>query len=247
MDWPTLLLLSTITINFEHWSPQHYTTQMAFSDFKDIVTKGQILVEHPENLTISNSTLTFYMPKGKVFIEGSGAQIILPMIPKSSLTLEYLVYFDGGDTEYQWTSGGKLPGIAGGKAYTGGHPANQGDGFSARVMFGAGGAVFPYVYHVDMKGRYGDNLGIIALNRLKQREWNLVKLEITMNTQQNYDGRLELWANHQLVGKKENMRYCTKGCDIDKLMLVSFHGGQSPDYRPSKDQKIRFKWFRFYF
>lgn len=232
-------------VQFDHWNNQAYTKQMALSDFGDIVSTDNFLIEHGENLSVDKETLAFQMHKNKVWIEGSGAQIVMPIIPQSTMTLEYSVYFDGGDSDYDWTSGGKLPGIAGGRGYTGGEPARAGDGFSARLMFGEGGQIFAYVYHVDMNGKYGDPLGIIAYNILKQHEWNRIKIIYQMNTRSDYNGRMEVWANGEYVGEKNYMRFCTQGCKIDKFLLVSFHGGQTPDYKPSKDQKIRFKWFHF--
>lgn len=83
-------------IVFDHWRDQAYTRQMALSDFGDIVSTDNFLIEHGENLSIDNSTLTFQMLKDKVWIEGSGAQIVMPIVPQSTMTLEYSVYFDGG-------------------------------------------------------------------------------------------------------------------------------------------------------
>ena len=249
-----VILLSLVTTNqlethvvFDHWPNQPYTRNMFLSDFENLLvsTDENLLVEHAENLSVQDSALTFHMPKDKVWIEGSGAQIVMPIIPQQEMTLEYSVYFDGKGSPYEWTSSGKLPGVAGGKGYTGGSPAGAGDGFSARLMFGEGGQLFAYVYHVDMKGKYGDPLEIVAYNILKQNEWNKIKISCRLNTGSDYNGRMEVWANGEYVGEKNYMRFCTNGCRIDKFLLVSFHGGQTPDYRPTRDQDIKFKWFHF--
>jgi hypothetical protein len=233
-------------VSFEHWPDQPYTTNMVLTDFENLVaTDVTPVVEREENLSIKDSVLTFHMPKDKVWIEGSGSQIVMPILPQQEMTLEYSVYFDGKGSPYEWTSGGKLPGVAGGKGYTGGSPAGAGDGFSARLMFGEGGQLFAYVYHADMKGKYGDSLGIVAYHVLKQNEWNQIRIKYRINTSSDYNGRMEVWANGEYIGEKNYLRFCTNGCQIDKFLLVSFHGGQTPDYRPTKDQDIKFKWFHF--
>jgi len=240
-------LCASQQLTFTHWDNQPYTKQMVLQDFTELVTTDNFLVEHGENLSIENGLLTFQMIKDKVWVEGSGAQIVLPIKPQKEMILEYEVYFDGGDSPYDWTTGGKLPGIAGGRGYTGGEPAGAGDGFSARLMFGVNGQLYAYVYHVDMKGKYGESLGIVANNILKQYEWNTIKILYRMNTHDDYNGRMEVWANGEYVGEKNHMRFCTNYCSIDKFLLVSFHGGQTPDYRPSKNQKVKFRSFSFYY
>lgn len=237
--------ITTHHVDFKQWKDLPYTTNMVAIDFSGILSNTKMIqVEHPENVSIKDSLLTFNMPKDKVWVEGSGAQFVIPTDPRQSVTLEYEVYFDGNGSPYDWTSGGKLPGFAGGKGYTGGSPATAGDGFSVRLMFGEGGQLFAYVYHVDMKGSYGEPLGIVANNILKQYTWNKITIKCQINTHEDYNGRLEVWANDEYVGEKNSIRFCTKGCQIDKILLVSYHGGQTPDYKPTQDQSVKFKWFR---
>jgi hypothetical protein len=233
------------TITFSRWKGSSvYTKDMASEDFKDWVTSDDFIVEHSENLSVDDEgSLTFTMRKGKIWPEGSGSQIILPVKPAKQYTLEYSVYFDGGIDPYHWTSGGKLPGIAGGKGYTGGNSANAGDGFSARLMFGYDQAVWAYVYHKDMKGKYGEALGISKGKAFKLNEWNTVRIEYRMNSGEQYDGSMRLTVNGILVGENNRIRFRTNDCPIDKLLIVAFHGGASDDYRPSHDQAIKFKWF----
>lgn len=149
---------SVPVITFEKWKGQAYTEDKAKEDFASIAN-GAFIIEHPENLSVDDEgNLTFRMLKGKIWTEGSGAQVKIPIKKVRELTLTYEVLFDGGEGEYDWTAGGKLPGVAGGKGYTGGDPANNGDGFSARLMFGYDRAVWAYIYHKDMGGKYGEAL-----------------------------------------------------------------------------------------
>jgi|GEM_PF-4824485 len=231
-------------VSFENWNDQPYTKSMIFSDFSDLLMSNKFIVEHGENLSIDKGTLAFKMLKNKVWIEGgSGAQVVMPIKPRANLWLEYLVYFDGEGSDYEWTTGGKLPGVSGGKGYTGGESARTGDGFSARMMFGQNGRLFAYVYHSNMTGIYGETMGILADNVLKQKKWNRVRIYYSMNTKDNHDGSMAVWVNGRPIGRNDRIQFCSKECQIDKFLLVSFHGGQTPDYKPTKNQKIRFKWF----
>ncbi len=223
-----------------------YTKDTAIQDFNHILTSANFEIDKPENLYVDkNNNLSFKMHQGKVWIEGSGAQIILPIIARKQVDLQYKVFFYGHDnTDYEWTSGGKIMGVAGGRGYTGGDNASLGDGFSVRLMFGDGGQVFAYVYHADMPGRYGDPLNIVAYKILRQHSWNKFRISIILNTHKNYNGHLTIWVNDEFIGSRSNIRFCTNNCSIDKLLIVAFHGGNTPDYRPNKDQEIKVSWLK---
>ena len=87
---------------------------------------------------------------------GCGMQIkwTLPESAKS-LWASYRVKFEEG---FDFRRGGKLPGLCGGKCYTGGHIPQKGDGWSARLMWRPGGKVVQYMYFVDQAGTYGDDM-----------------------------------------------------------------------------------------
>lgn len=228
-----------VSIDFKRWQAgQAYTAEMAKADFAPVIT-GEPQLARRHNISIdADKSLSFKQEAGKVAATGGGGQILIPIKPSTQYTLEYKVQFDGAG-DYEWTWGGKLPGVGGGKTYFGGIPATAGDGFSARFMFGRGGRIFAYVYHKDMPGKYGDPLGILMLRAFTSSRWHTVRAFYKVNTGVHYDGIFRAWVDGNLVGEKTNLRYSTNGSLIDMLHLALFHGGQEPEYEPSKDQLIK--------
>jgi hypothetical protein len=229
-----------VSIDFKRWQAgQTYTAEMAKADFAPVIT-GEPRLSRRHNISIdAEKSLSFKQEAGKVAATGGGGQILIPIKPSTQYTLEYKIQFDGAEGPYEWTLGGKLPGVGGGKTYFGGIPATAGDGFSARFMFGRGGRIFAYVYHKDMPGKYGDPLGIQLLKAFTSNRWHTVRAFYKVNTGVHYDGIFRAWVDGNFVGEKTNLRYSTNGSLIDTLHLALFHGGQEPEYEPSKDQLIK--------
>jgi hypothetical protein len=228
-----------------------YTDAQAIADFGSIKQKTQT-----DRITISSAGhLVFFMPQGGVGTSGSGGQILADLQPKDDYTVVYRVRFNPITGTYDWTEGGKLPGVGGGKNYTGGNGAQLGDGFSVRLHFKPGGHLIPYVYHADMEGSYGDGFGpdmnTQALKDvvLSSNMWHTIKIYVKVNTESNNNGVLKIYIDDMNTPKftKTDIKYVTNGSKVDTLHLTAFHGGSDPvRFGPSHDQKIDFDWVKIH-
>ena len=108
--------------------------------------------------------LAVLYPAGGVGPAAGGAQWKFDFGRKlDSATVEYKVKFPVG---VDFAKGGKLPGLCGGTAPSGGNPPNGTDGFSARIMWrrnsagadSAHGYIGQYLYNVNQISIYGDDL-----------------------------------------------------------------------------------------
>ena len=201
-------------------------------------------VEDPDQP--GNQVLRVLHPEGAVGPgNGSGIQMEIDLIPQDRYWFSFRVRF--GD-DFVWRAGGKLPGLAGGTAPTGGQNVT-GDGWSARNMWFGGGKFAPYIYHVDQAGMYGDTLGgtesFGPRSRFTAGQWHHVAGYVQLNTDSNRDGTYKLYLNGLEIKDREDLRYRTEGrADINKVLFVTFFGGQSDDYQPVKDEYIFFDDFR---
>jgi hypothetical protein len=86
-----------------------------------------------------------------------GAGFLISRGPeRAHACLSYEVRFPAG---FQFIKGGKLPGLYGGRAPSGGDAVAEGDGFSARFMWRRAGAGEIYLYQAGHTARYGDSIG----------------------------------------------------------------------------------------
>jgi hypothetical protein len=182
----------------------------------------------PQYSQINNQTLRIKTPAGNWHNDGGiGARATL--ISKQSYTLEYQVKFDSG---FQWVKGGKLPGLAGGTAPTGGNPPTDGKGFSARFMWRQNGLLVAYLYYIDQNGQYGEDVSTGFY--LPINEWVNIKQYIQMNTGSNTNGKLQVWVNGvEKINK--TIRWMTSGHQVNKLYFDTFFGGNDASWAPSVD------------
>ena len=136
-DWPNLQSLST----------KFPLLSLGF-------TQERVAIEMFKN----NRVLKILYPKDKFGSWQSGAtwQMKLPYSGQKKsyeqLSLEYKVMFKEG---FLFTRdglfGGKLPGLMGGEAISGGATANGRNGWTSRLMWGQRGRGLGYLYYPDMK------------------------------------------------------------------------------------------------
>ncbi|MGE0760328.1 MAG: polysaccharide lyase [Pirellulaceae bacterium] len=153
----------------------------------------------------------------------------------------YFRYYLRFDRDWNMaTSGGKLPGISGtyGKAGWGGRPVNGRDGWSARGLFetrpGADStAIGFYVYHADMRGKYGENW--LFTPRLTHGRWYCVEQYCRLNRvtpdgqRGETDGVLRGWIDGEPAFERTSIRFR----DVDTLRIEEvwvnvYHGGERP-------------------
>ncbi|KNC81645.1 hypothetical protein SARC_06050 [Sphaeroforma arctica JP610] len=166
-------------------------------------------------------------------------------------TLEYEVYFP---EDFEWTLGGKLPGMYGGdKECSGERPSDGTNCFSTRLMWREDGEGEAYMYipveeqqfDVQDKCHMGDDPTHCSLNRgvlnFQAGSWNKLKQIITLNTVGDNDGWFELYHNNKLVMKERIVYRTTEKLRLSGMFFSTFFGGDSEEYAPERDQYLSFK------
>ena len=188
-----------------------------------------------------NRFLRVEFPAGGVGPGEGGAQFRTDLGANSSdeLFLSYRVRFENG---FDWSLGGKLPGLAGGTANTGGDRPNGRDGWSARMMWRQNGAATQYVYHPDQPGQFGDTTFWdvpFATGR-----WLQVEHQVRLNTPGRSDGFIRGWLDGRLVMDRQGMRFRdTADIEIDSLLFSTYFGGSTPEWAPDRDVHVDFDDF----
>ena len=165
-------------------------------------------------------------PAGSVGPSEGGGQFRVRLPARDEYYLSYMLKFEEG---FDFRRGGKLPGLCGGRANTGGNRPT-GDGWSARYMWRGDGRIVVYLYHLDQRGRYGDY-------QLTQR--------IRVNTPGEPDGHLQVWVDGREALHRQDIRYrSVPGAQVDTFYFSTFHGGNTPDWAPRTDSFALFDQFR---
>jgi hypothetical protein len=135
--------------------------------------------------------------------------------------------------------GGKLPGLAGGNANTGGHKPNGQDGWSARMMWRPDGKIVQYVYQPDQPGNYGvdypwDFGGYPRY--FTPGQWYCVETYVQMNSPGKKDGVIRSWLNGEKALEVKNLRFRDiPSLQIDKMYFSTFFGGADATWAPPAD------------
>jgi hypothetical protein len=148
------------------------------------------------------------------------------------LFLQYEVKFD---SNFNFVKGGKLPGLAGGKANTGGIKPTGKDGWSTRMMFWSEGKLCFWIYHKDQPGTYGDSLFFKKDGQyfqFKKGELYTIKHHIKINDPDKNNGLTEGFVNDSLYAFRNNLQFSTtEQLAIDQLIFSVFLGGEEKEYQ----------------
>ena len=168
-----------------------------------------------------------------------------------TLWLSYDVQFEPG---FEFVRGGKLPGLCGGKCYTGGDRPAKGDGWSACVMWRKNGRAVQYMYFVEQTSKYGDDCPWNLGGRIPQKKfilgsWHRIVSVVSLNSVSregtgDRNGSVKTWMDGELVLNLDTLRlrdYASQ--KIDQFYLSTFHGGNTEEWSPSHDSFVRFDNF----
>jgi len=171
-------------------------------------------VKYPRNSYSPNGVKKENAPWG-------GAQFISDIGLHDSLRLRYYVRFD---KRFDFVKGGKLPGLCGGTANSGGHIPNGTDGFSTRFMWRATGSGELYAYMPDSQ-EWGTSLGRDNW-QFKRGTWQLVEHQLVLNNPGSSNGIVRVWIDGELVlEQKELLFRTTTVLKIDGIFFSTFFGG----------------------
>jgi hypothetical protein len=173
---------------------------------------------------------------GKFGAGGNGHLIRLPLAPGREYVLEYRLRFDPG---WDFSRGGKIPGLAGGNAPSGCQRSTD-VGFTARQMWRENGRLIGYIYDMDQAGACGN--AIATGFNFAVGQWYRVKQRIKLNTGSSRNGVLELWIDDRQVINRSNMGWMIEAPDrrIDRLFLDFFFGGSTADWSPRRNCSLSF-------
>ncbi|MEM6643864.1 MAG: polysaccharide lyase [Bacteroidota bacterium] len=187
---------------------------------------------------ISSNAVRITIPKNK-YGEASGVWAKVRVQDASRYNLEYKVKFSSG---FDWDKGGKLPGLVGGKGYTGcrgSQAKNNGDGWSARVMWhkwtsenGGKPYIVSYLYYKNMPNSCGHEPG--GKKTINSNTWYTVRYEVKLNTGSNNNGKLKIVVGGQTIYNNNNFRYATKWSPVNNIHWDIFRGGGDSSWASSK-------------
>jgi hypothetical protein len=176
----------------------------------------------------------------------NGIVLVVPLTKQvDNACLSYDLRFDDN---FDWSMGGKLPGLSGvapGVSPTlpagGGSPGDK--GWSGRAMWQPNGGMISYMYGPRQVDYYGD--GIKWSKGVVRATWHAVKICYTMNTVGanggNTDGKLQVWLDGGQVLNVTNHVFRERtDVHISHLMWSVFRGGSTMDWAGKWDSWVDF-------
>lgn len=183
------------------------------------------------------NALMAYFPAGAVGPKAGGATFILGVPPSQARDVSYRIFISSG---FDFANGGKLPGLcSGGGKYSGGRIPVHGDGWSARLVWGRSGSLGAYLYHVGMKGPWGETIGSRAV--LRRERWHRIRQAVELSPTDHERSRLRVWVDDTLVMdlRDLDLRRGDAG-EIDSICFSAFHGGNGARFAPARSGFILF-------
>lgn len=201
-----------------------YTQDKCLSDFNSLDFFGR-------TGDIVQNQLRGFTPANQHGNSRTGIAFRANLPPSNEYFLCYQLRFSSNwDTQ---AKGGKLPGLGGGVANSGGNKP-IGDGWSARYMFRPNLRLVLYLYHMDQPGVFGQDFNTNVF--MATGVWYTITQRIKLNTENNNDGIFQIWIGNQLVASANNIRFRIEPlAPINKFMFSHFMGGSDNTWGLSED------------
>lgn len=211
--------------------------------WNDGVDEGRVAVFEGDEAWSGRSLRVSYPAGGVGPGEGGGQWKLEFGASYPELYCAYRLRFRPG---FDFVKGGKLPGLAGGVANTGGDKPTGADGWSGRMMWREGGQIVQYTYHPDQPTEYGEDMpwDLGGQRHFVPGEWHLVEHRVVMNTPGESDGALEGWLDGELVFSRAGIRF-RDAADfaVDLFYFSTFFGGSDASWAPPADTYVDFDEF----
>lgn len=247
---------SNLNIDFEHLKPGKLTDRETKKNWmgsqilcgkKDFIFYKMGITRHPFFISknTDNQFLKVLIP-AKHYGPITGAQWKIPFSPKNEYYFSYRIKFE---KDFDFVKGGKLPGLAGGKANAGGNVPNGYDGWSARMMFWENGKLSYYLYFPKQSSKWGERLYLTDVDgdtlHISRQKWHTITQHVKLNTPNQSNGILQAWfdgtetfySDTILFRKDEKLK-------IDQILFSVFLGGDNDSWSSLKDEYICFDDFR---
>ncbi len=191
-----------------------------------------------------NRYLRVEYPAGEAGSRNSGASFVVNLPDSEYCILEYMVRFEDG---FDFSKGGKLPGLTSGGSYWTGFrvPAN-GEGWSARYMWRgdrtpdwkrdynrSDASLFLYLYWMNQERSYGD---YISLNyTVVPGVWYVIKQEVYVGDPGEANAYIRVYINDSLVLDMSNIQLWGEGYNamVDSFYFSTFFGGSGSSWAPN--------------
>jgi hypothetical protein len=194
-----------------------------------------------------------HLPKGRV---GSASGITEKISLHGKFQRVYLEYFVKFSPNFQCipTLGqeqtGKLPGLAGGKRYSGkrGQSWGQNRGWSVRVNWREFCKANLYLYHLGQKGKSGEDLPIGKLFFQPGKTYK-IGLLVQLNDKSRSNGSIQVWINNRKAVEHGQIRFQNRekfSGEIDKILFHVFLGGGDDRWAHDRDEEILIWGLRAY-
>lgn len=222
--------------------------RQAFGTHDDWATDKNVTILSPAQTGLDETGMRVAYPAGTSSPGdqaegGAGFYATIPGLHGAERAcLSYRVRFPEG---FDFVKGGKLPGLYGGNAPSGGD-AVTGDGYSMRFMWRRDGKGELYEYVVNKKKHYGKSVGR-GLWHFPTGEWVTIEQEIVLNDPQRRNGIARVWIDGRPILEQRGIVYRKlPTVYADGLMFSTFFGGHGKSWRTPRDQHVDFADFRFY-
>src|SRR5665213_3046556 len=179
----------------------------------------------------------------------SGYQFLshFPKLGFPAMREAYLRYYLRFEPGFDFVKGGKLPGLGGGQANTGGHAPNGCDGWTARMMWRPDGRIVQYVYHPGQKGIYGDDLDWAVDGKpvyFEPGRWACVETRVKLNDPGSNNGEIQSWLDGREALHAKGLRFRdVPELKLDVFFFSTFFGGGDLSWAAHKDEIADFSGF----
>lgn len=266
----TLAILFSLTILFSlamgedcwtdqsfsrHRSNHEYSSDDAKQDFPGATGPFKMIADDGKgdsSLTrINDNAIRGSFRKGKILGYDTGFTFY-SMNPSEAdeASMSYSVKFSSG---FDWTRGGKLPGLCGGDSPdrssacpVGCSDVDKDRGFSTRLMWRSKGNVVTYAYYPDKPKSIRCGEDWVWSDSLKAGKWHDIRMWIKLNTNGNANGEFKSWLDGKQVLHKKRIRFRYRDdYKVSRTYITTYCGGSSVSmFAPKQDQYIWFDNFK---
>lgn len=231
-------------IDFEHQQNGEYTSTMFNTDFNN--EWGNVTGEANIVDINGSSKLAVTHPKGHYKKGISGGKDLNEF---DELYFSYQITFG---KDYDFSMGGKMPGLAGLNPDASNKPdgcdsVGEDDGFSLRSMFREDGRAIGYFYHQDKTEKCGDEIDYQHEGKnfsFKREKTYLIEQYVKMNDANQANGIVTIYVNGFKVLERRNMTFSENGVHaINYQYTQLWHGGNSSDWAVDRDSTAYFDHF----
>ena len=228
-------------VDFDHRQNGTYTGDMFNTDFNNewgnVTGKADIIDKD------GSKQLSVMHPKG-TYKKGISSGKDLNEF--NELYFSYQITFG---KDYDFSMGGKMPGLAGLNPHYDPKPdgcktIGEDQGFSLRSMFREDGRAIGYFYHQDKSKTCGDEIDYQHEGKnfsFKREKTYLIEQYVKMNDANQANGIVTIYVNGFKVLERNNMTFSENGkYAINYQYFQLWHGGNSNDWAVDRDSTAYF-------